>query len=70
METTIEEILKRVEENIEKPLVTARFGDNWKVFQKRMVAEGQLSIDDILDIAYINGRKAILLEMEITKLLN
>ena len=59
---TANEILKEVEENIEKPFVTAKFGDNWRAHQKRMFEEGQIDWDMLLNIAWKQGRKAILLE--------
>lgn len=57
-----DEILKEVESNIEKPFVTGKFGDNWRVHQKRMLDEGQITVDMLLDIAWKQGRKALLLE--------
>ncbi|MDO8609690.1 MAG: hypothetical protein Q7R95_04025 [bacterium] len=65
----IDEILKQIEENINKPFVTAKFGNNWKEHQKRMLDEGQIDVDMIINIAWIQGRKAILLENELRKLL-
>ena len=58
----MEEILKRIEEEIEKPLVSARFGDNWKANAKE-----NYDLDAIIDIAWRQGRRAILLERELIK---
>lgn len=58
----IDNLLKVINDDIEKPFITARFGDNWKEHQKRMLDEGQINIDMILDIAWKQGRKNILLE--------
>lgn len=59
-----EEILNRVEEEIDNPMVTPKFGDRWKEFA--------VSLDKpaLINIAWYNGKKAILLEREIEILLN
>ena len=46
----------------DKSFVTSQFGDNWKDHQKRMLSEGQINIDDIIDIAWKQGRRALLME--------
>lgn len=65
----IDKILKQIEEDIEKPFVTPRFGNNWKEHQKRMLEEGQIDIDMILNIAWKQGRKNILLEDTLRRLI-
>lgn len=65
-----EEIISQINERVEKPFVTAKFGDNWKEHQKRMLAEGQISIDMILDIAWKQGRRSLLMEEAIANILN
>lgn len=60
-----EEIIKRVEENIEKPFVTAKFGNYWKENAENNYSKGTLT-----DIAWRQGRRAILLEREIERLCN
>ena len=57
-----EAIIADVEASIEKPLVTARFGDNWKEHTKRMIEEGQYNVDMLLDLAWKQGRRGILME--------
>ena len=59
-----EEILKRVEELIETPFVTAQFGDNWKQHAKI-----HYNKNDVIEIAWKQGRKAILLERAIRQIL-
>ena len=58
----IEKILIQIENSIEQPFVTARFGDNWCEHQKRMFDEGQISIEMLINLAWKQGRKSILLE--------
>ena len=63
-------IIKEINERALKPMVTAKFGDNWKKHQKRMIIEGQLDIDTIIEIAWLQGRRALLMENTIHKLVN
>lgn len=35
------QVIQEINERAEKPLVTAKFGDNWKEHQKKMILEGQ-----------------------------
>lgn len=60
-----EEIFKKVEELEKTDFVTARFGKNWKENAKK-----NYNVDQVLDIAHINGRKVVLLEMAIKELLD
>lgn len=64
------EIIAEVDASIEKPFVTARFGDNWKVHTKRMIDEGQYDLNMLLDLAWKQGRRGILLERVIEKSLS
>ena len=64
-----DEIIAQINERVEKPFVTAKFGDNWKEHQKRMLAEGQINIDMLIDIAWKQGRRALLMEDVIHKLI-
>jgi hypothetical protein len=66
---TASEILNEVDEMVRKPFVTARFGDHWKEHTKKMIDEGQMTVEMVLEIAWKQGRKAILLEDVIRKLL-
>lgn len=63
----MEEILKQIEEQIEKPFVTARFGNAWKEHTKQLFDSGEIDIENIIDIAWRQGRRAILLEKELQK---
>jgi hypothetical protein len=65
-----EQIIKEINERAEKPMVTAKFGDNWKEHQKRMFLEGQISIEHIIEIAWIQGRRSLLLEKELGSLID
>ncbi len=58
MKKTIEELIDDLDEDIKKsPWVNARFGDKWKVNSKSNYDQ-----ETILDIAFKNGRKVVLLE--------
>ena len=57
-----EQIIEQINERIERPFVTAKFGDNWKEHQKRMVDEGQINVDMLIEIAWKQGRRALLME--------
>jgi len=57
-----EQIIEQINERIEKPFVTAKFGDNWKEHQKRMLDEGQINVDMLIGIAWKQGRRALLME--------
>lgn len=66
-----EEIIKQIDEQIEKGevvIITARFGDNWKEHQKKLLREEQIDIDMILELAWKQGRRGILLEKAIEQL--
>jgi hypothetical protein len=65
-----EQILKQIDEDIEKPFVTARFGDQWKDYIKGQVDEGECDVDSIINIAWKQGRRAILLERAIVEILS
>jgi len=65
-----EQIINQVNEQVDKPFVTARFGNNWKEHQKKMLDEGQISIDDIIDIAWRNGRQVVLFTQAIQDMEN
>jgi hypothetical protein len=58
----IDEIIYDINENCTKPFVTARFGENWKRLIKEQLESGECDIYDIIDIAWRQGRKAVLLE--------
>lgn len=68
MKTRFEELMDDISQQIEQPLVSARFGDKWREHQKQMLKEGQITPNDIIDIAWKQGRRAILLEREIERL--
>ena len=58
----VKEFLNNLNEMIEKPFVTARFGDNWQELIKEQMLNGETDIDIIIRTAWKQGRKAILLE--------
>jgi hypothetical protein len=63
---TIEEIpefLKQVDILVQNPFVTAKFGDNWREYIKKTC-----DIDTIIEIAWRQGRKNIILEHEMMEL--
>lgn len=60
----IEDILEKVDKQAKEPLVTAKFSNNWKAH-----AKDNINIDDMTDIAWYQGRRAILLERIIEKLI-
>lgn len=53
----LSEIIEEIDQSALKPFITAKFGDNWKEHAKKEYTE-----DAILDIAWKQGRRAILLE--------
>jgi len=59
-----EKIFEKVDELLKTEFVTARFGKNWKQHAKE-----NYDIDTVIEIAYKQGRKAILLEKAIKELL-
>ena len=54
---TGKEILQQIDSDIEKQFITAKFGGFWKKHAKE-----HYNIDEIIDIAWKQGRKNILLE--------
>jgi len=62
-----EEIIKQINEMVDKPFVTAQFGDHWKEHTKKMLEVGMTDIDSVINIAWIHGRRALLMEMFITE---
>jgi len=63
---TLEDILNKVDGSIYNPLIDARFGDKWK----ESIGVERADKEQIVNIAWVQGRRAILLEREIEKLLN
>jgi len=65
---TLKEILEEIDNKIEVPLVSARFGDGWKEHMiKEYKTRPEIDVEYIVYIAWKQGRKAILLERELTK---
>lgn len=62
--TKLEQILKEVDESIEKPMITPKFGDNWRTY-----AKDNMDVEMLAHIAWKQGRKAILLERKLKELL-
>ena len=60
----IDEILKEIDQNIDKPFITPVFGNNWKENTKL-----NYDFDTVIDIAWRQGRKAILLERVLKEIL-
>lgn len=60
----LSEIMAQVEAKSETPFVTGTFGNSWKDY-----AIEQLDFGAVVNIAWKQGRKAILLKEEIRKLL-
>lgn len=54
------DVLKEIEERIERPFVTDRFGDDWKEWALK-----NLTIEAVVNIAWKQGRKVVLLEREL-----
>lgn len=55
-----EEVMKLVDESIDKPFLTAKFGDNWKDNAR---GNPLYDYEAVLDIAWKQGRRAIVLEL-------
>lgn len=58
----IDRYIDHIREKAEQPLVTANFGDNWKEY-----AKDALSHNELIEIAWKQGRYAILLEWSLRK---
>ena len=56
------ELLKAIDQRIEEPIIDARFGDSWKDS-----AKNNFDLEGIIDVAWRQGRRAILLERELLK---
>ena len=56
----VDAIIERINEDVEKPMVTAQFGDMWKSH-----AIEHYNLPDIVNIAWRQGRRALLLEKEL-----
>jgi len=67
-EIKTEQIIEDIEARAEKPFVTARFGDSWVSNYKQLFESGDFDIDTILKIAWINGRRCVLMERAIYEL--
>ena len=61
---TVKDILAEIDKNIERPMVTAQFGDMWRAH-----AIDHYDFTDVLTIAWKQGRRAILLERALRELL-
>lgn len=61
--TRYEEIIKRVDELVQQDFVTAKFGNHWKEHAKE-----NYEVDQIIDIAWVQGRKVVLLEKALKEL--
>ena len=53
----IDKYIDSLEKDVDKPFITPRFGDNWKDYARQ-----QQDYESLLDIAWRNGRLAIILE--------
>ena len=56
----VDRIIELIHQAEEMPFVTARFGDNWKNH-----ARNEYTFEDVIHIAWKQGRRAILLEREL-----
>ena len=61
----LKEIINRINSQVEKPLISPMFGDNW-----RESMGINLSNATLINMAWTQGRRAILLERELIKLIN
>lgn len=64
-----EEIIKDIDNRIENPMISAKFGDRWKEHQMRMFEEGQINVEMLINIAWKQGRRNLLLEKELKRLI-
>lgn len=58
---SIHQIIKQIDENIKTPFVTEKFGDTWKEHAANFTQ------DVLIDMAWTQGRRAILLERALEK---
>jgi hypothetical protein len=59
---SVDEVINQINENIEKPFITAQFGDTWREYIKRQFVSGECDVDSIINIAWKQGRRALKLE--------
>lgn len=57
----IDKYIDSINDSAEKPMVTPNFGDKWKEYAKDIPKSG------LIDIAWREGRRAILLERALRK---
>lgn len=62
--TRYEGIIQKVDELAQQDFVTAKFGNHWKEHAKE-----NIEVDQIIDIAWTQGRRAILLERALKEIL-
>lgn len=60
-------IIQEINDNLDKPLISPTFGDNWKKHIKGQFNNNEIDIDSIIDIAWKQGRRALLLENALLK---
>lgn len=65
-----EEIIDEINKLIESEMTTSKFGDKWKERVRMQLEEGTMDIDMVLNIAWKQGRRALLLEDTLTKLID
>lgn len=60
----MEDLLNKIDKMVEEPFITPNFDDNWKEY-----AKNHLDMDVIIDIAWKQGRKNILMEDAMEKII-
>jgi hypothetical protein len=63
-------MLDDIDDQAEKSFVTERFGDNWREHIQKQFEDDEITFENVLKIAWKQGRKAILLERALLKYLN
>jgi len=55
-------VIEMIDASATVPFVTPRFGNHWKEHTKEKIENGDMSIDDVIHIAWLQGRRALLME--------
>jgi hypothetical protein len=64
---TADEIIQSINERIELPFVSAKFGDNWKDHVGKQLLDNEITPAMLINLAWVQGRRALMLEDALKK---